>query len=382
MNTEKVDIGIVGSGFIAHGLGLSLQEHPRYNLSKILTRRKISDIKPLSIDKEKYTNSLDELINNSKLIIECTGDPIYATDVIKKILDEQIPVVTMDSELQITSGSWLSRKGLISEAEGDQPGSIAVLYEDALSMGFNPLVLGNIKGFLNHNPTKEDMNFWSKKNGISLVQVTSFTDGTKIQIEQVLVANGLGAEITTRGMVGTVCDNYQDGAKQLAETADKSNIVISDYVLSQKSPAGVFIAAKHQELQSSYLKYYKMGDGPYYVLTRPFHLCHLEVLKTVNRILNSKNVLLDNSLNPRFSVATVSKRLIKKGEVLKRGIGSFDVRGEAIKISELPSHVPIGLIFDVITKRDIEPGEIISFDDIEIPESTALIAWKETILNK
>lgn len=264
----------------------------------------------------------------------------------------------------------------------DQPGSIAVLYEDALSMGFNPLVLGNIKGFLNHNPTKEDMNFWSKKNGISLAQVTSFTDGTKIQVEQVLVANGLGAEITTRGMVGTVCDNYQDGAKQLAETADKSNIVISDYVLSPKSPAGVFIAAKHQELQSSYLKYYKMGDGPYYVLTRPFHLCHLEVLKTVNRILNSKNVLLDNSLNPRFSVATVSKRLIKKGEVLKRGIGSFDVRGEAIKISEFPSHVPIGLIFDVITKRDIEPGEIISFDDIEIPESTALIAWKETILNK
>ena len=40
-------------------------------------------------------------------------------------------------------------------------------------MGFFPLVYGNIKGFLNYNPTMEDMKFWSKKNGISLNQVTS-----------------------------------------------------------------------------------------------------------------------------------------------------------------------------------------------------------------
>jgi len=88
----------------------------------------------------------------------------------------------MDSKLQITSGSWLAKKGLITEAEGGQPGSIAALYKEVLSMGFEPLVLGNINGFLNHNPTEEGMVYWESSQGISLEQVTSFTDGTKIQI--------------------------------------------------------------------------------------------------------------------------------------------------------------------------------------------------------
>ncbi|PIU23053.1 MAG: NAD(P)-dependent oxidoreductase, partial [Chloroflexi bacterium CG08_land_8_20_14_0_20_45_12] len=80
----------------------------------------------------------------------CSGDPVYATKVLSEVIVAGIPVITMDSELQITTGSWLSKKGLITEAEGDQPGSIAVLYKDVLAMGFEPLVLGNIKGFLNH----------------------------------------------------------------------------------------------------------------------------------------------------------------------------------------------------------------------------------------
>ena len=30
-------------------------------------------------------------------------------------------------------------------------------------------------------------------------------------------------------------------------------------------------------------------------------------------------------------------------------------------------------------KRGVESGQIITFDDIEIPESQALIAWQETV---
>ena len=45
-----------------------------------------------------------------------------------------------------------------------------------------------MKGFLNHHPTPGEMRYWAKRQGISLRQVTSFTDGTKIQIEQAFVA--------------------------------------------------------------------------------------------------------------------------------------------------------------------------------------------------
>ena len=376
---SEVKIGIVGTGFIARGLSYSLSRDESLHLSRVLTRRKTESVRDLALGNGRVTNSTKELIDNSDLVVECSGDAVYGTKVLSEVMDAGIPVVTMNSELQITSGSWLSKKGLITEAEGDQPGSIAALYKDVLAMGFEPLVLGNIKGFLKHNPTEDEMKHWAGINGISLEQVTSFTDGTKIQVEQTVVANGLGAQIVQRGLIGVECTNYQDGARILAQKADSLGIVISDYVLSPGSPAGVFVTAKHDLEQASYLKYYKIGDGPYYVLTRPFHLCHLEISKTIRRVLRGEGVLLNNSENPRISVATVAKRKLMPGEIVKRGVGSFVVRGEAVEIAENPQHVPIGLVFDVVLKRKVESGQIITFDDVEIPESQALVAWQETI---
>jgi predicted homoserine dehydrogenase-like protein len=88
-----------------------------------------------------------------------------------------------------------------AEAEGDQPGSLAALHENVRLMGFRPLVLGNIKRFLDKNPAEAEMMHWSAKQRLSLHQTVSFTDGTKLQIEQVLVANGLGADIATACMI-------------------------------------------------------------------------------------------------------------------------------------------------------------------------------------
>lgn len=372
-------VGIVGTGYIARGLTYALRNDGSLEVSKVLTRRNPEQVKDLGVKRRQITTSPHELIDNSDIIVECSGDPVYATAVVSEAMDAGIKIVTMDSELQITSGSWLAKKGLITEAEGDQPGSIAALHREVLAMGFEPVVLGNIKGFLNHSPTKDEMRYWASRQGISLDQVTSFTDGTKIQIEQTLVANGLGASIAQQGMLGIECVDYQDGAKRLAERADALGVKISDYVLSPKSPAGVFITAKHKAEQAPYLRYYKLGEGPYYVLTRPFHLCHLEISKTIRQVLRGEGVLLNNGENPQISVATIAKRRLMPGEIVKRGIGSFMVRGEAIKIAENPQHVPIGLVFDVVLKRYVEPGQVITFDDIEISESQALVAWQETI---
>lgn len=375
---KETRVGVIGTGYIARGLIYALRNDDSLDVSRVLTRRKPEQIKDLAIEQRQITNSPEELIDNSDIIVECSGDPVYATAVVSKAMDARLKIVTMDSELQITSGSWLSQKGLITEAEGDQPGSIAALYKEVVAMGFEPVVLGNIKGFLNHTPNKDEMNYWATRQGISLDQVTSFTDGTKIQIEQTLVANGLGVSIAQQGMLGIECIDYQDGARRMAEKADALGIKISDYVLSPKSPAGVFITARHEAEQAPFLRYYKLGEGPYYVLTRSFHLCHLEISKTIRQVLRGEGVLLNNGVNPQISVATIAKRRLIPGEIVKRGIGSFVVRGEVVKIAENPQHVPIGLVFDGVLKRYVEPGQIITFDDIEIPESQALTAWKKT----
>ena len=375
---RRYNIGIIGSGFIASGLAKLLTQHEDYNISGILTRSDVSKRSDFT-QNTLLTNSLDDLIESSDLIVECSGDAIYATETIDRILKASIPVVTMNSEFHITTGSYFVDKGVITEAEGDQPGVQAILHEEAVEMGFKPLVYANIKGFLNENPTREEMTYWGNRSNLSLEMVTSFTDGTKVEIEQVLVANGLGAGLIQEGLVKLSDDDMLHGGTILADKAKELGYPVSDYLLSAKLPAGVFLIVEHDEDQQDSLRYYKLGEGPYYVLERTYHLCHLEIIKTIKRVLHGGGVLLNNSKNPKFSVAAIAKRDLKPGEKIQKGIGSFDVRGTAINIANDLSHVPIGLLANATMKKEVKEGDRVSFDDIEIPESLALDIWKKII---
>jgi predicted homoserine dehydrogenase-like protein len=154
---------------------------------------------------------------------------------------------------------------------------------------------------------------------------------------------------------------------------------VSDYLLSATLPAGVFLLVEHDEDQQDSLRYYKLGQGPYYVLERTYHLCHLEIIKTIKRVLSGGGVLLDNSASPKFSVAAVAKRDLLVGESIEKGIGSFTVRGTAIEIKNHPNHVPIGLLANAKLKRPIKEGKQICFDDVELPKSLAVDVWKKII---
>lgn len=377
---KKYRIGIIGTGFIARGLMLALKYHPELEISGIVTRRKKEGIENFPVDTALLTNDIEEVIKKSDLIVECSGDVIHGTEMIEKVFAAGLPVVTMNSELQIVTGSALSKKGVLVEAEGDQPGSLAALDREVREMGFEPIVYGNIKRFLNLHPTPDEMEYWSKRQGISLTQVTAFTDGTKVQVEQALVANALGATIACRNLSGIPCKDLEDGAQRLAEIADGIGTPISDYVLSSTAPAGVFIVAKHQEEQKPYLEYLKLGAGPYYVILRPYHLCHLEIPRTLMNVLNGHNdYKFNNGQHPTIQVVAVAKRTIEKGEFVKRGLGSFDVRGEAVKIKNAPQGVPIGLLHEAKFIKTVPEGQIVSFADVELPKTRALELWRKTL---
>ena len=366
-------IGISGTGMIAHCLIRLFEQHFQdIQVSRVLTRRPLNSFTDFPLT-ERLTNSIDQLIDEADLIIECSGDVFHGTEVIERAFEAGLPVVTVNAELQVTTGSYLAGKGLLTEAEGDQPGSLAALHEEALMMGFKPLVYGNMKGYLNHNPTLEDMMFWSKRQGISIDQTTSFTDGTKVQIEQVIVGNGLGASITKQGLGGMASTNLTETGNVLGMMADRLGQPFVDYVIpSGYSAGGVFLVCRHDDNQQAALEYFKLGPGPYYTLVRPFHLCSLEVGKTVRRVLNGGGALLNNSTTPTLGVAAIAKRTMRPGELIERGIGGFQFRGEAVKLDENPHHVPIGLLRKTVLKRAIEPGQLITFDDVDILPSRAL----------
>lgn len=366
-------VGISGTGMISQALVRLLAKHyDDIQISRILTRRPIDSLGSFPLN-TALTQSLDELVDHSDLIIECSGDVCHGTVVIERAFAAGLKVITVNAELQVTTGSFLAGQGFLTEAEGDQPGSLAALHEEAIMMGFQPLVYGNMKGYLNHNPKPEDMAYWSKRQGISVDQTISFTDGTKVQIEQALVGNGLGATITRQGMDGPESLELMASGSQLGQVADAVGQPIVDYVLPKGySAGGVFVVGRHDEEQTQAIEYFKLGGGPYYTLLRPFHLCSLEVGKTLRRVINGGGVLLNNSTAPTLGVAAIAKVALKAGETIARGIGGYQVRGEVLLLSSNPEHVPIGMLNNAVLRRAVEPGQVITFDDVEIPQSRAL----------
>jgi predicted homoserine dehydrogenase-like protein len=378
--SAQVRVGLVGTGYIARGLAHMLRRSPHLQLSGVLTRRPLDDAE--GPWEGQVTHSVERLVGQSDVVVITTGDAVHGTEVAAAVLAAGLPVVTMDAELQVTSGSYLAGLGTVVEAQGDQPGSLALLAHEARQMGVTPLVYGNIKGFLNHNPTPAEMDYWARRQGISLTQVTSFTDGTKLQIEQALVANGLGATIARRGLLGPRTDTLPTGALQLAEAAAaRGGEPISDYVLPERGNPGVFLVATFTEELGEFLRYYKvrLGDSPYVLLERPFHLCNLEIPLTIDRLVRGDLVAFNNGPNPRASVAAVAKRDLAPGERIAPAIGGFQVRGEAVLIADEPEHVPIGLLDGAMVERPVAAGETVRLEHVDVPESLALRAWRSTL---
>ena len=381
LTADSPRIGIIGTGFVARHFLMELAHHKDFRLGRILSRRPLDTISDIP-QSEALTSSLNALIDESDLIFECTGDVLHATQTIDAIFRAGKPVVTLNPEFHVTTGSWFVGKGMLTEADGDQPGSLARLWEETVAMGFEPIVLGNMKGFLNRWPSREEMAYWSEKQGISLPMVTSFTDGTKLQVEQALVGNYFGAGIAQDELIGPEIDDLNEAAKILGDAATKAGRPITDYVLSRKLPHGVFIIARHKEEQVDALRYLKMGDGPYYTLIRNNIFVHLEVMRTIERLVTTGVPLLHNSSKPEIGVAAVAKRDLQPGKRIERGCGSFDMRGICVRIDEHLNHLPIGLAEKVHVKRRIDKDAIITFDDIEVPESMALSVWREIVAGR
>ncbi|TLD68894.1 NAD(P)-dependent oxidoreductase [Phragmitibacter flavus] len=355
------------------GLCLALRSSPDLLLTRVLTRRPVDSVG--SMAEYGLTNSLEEFLSSCDLVVECSGDIVHGSEVVNAAQLRGLPVVTMATEFHVTVGSYFADRGILTEAEGDQPGALALLHEEVVQMGFKPLVYGNMKGFLNHDPKDAEMDFWAEKNGISRSQVVSFTDGTKMQFEQALVANGLGAGIYQRAMIGPQNMELEAAGSFLGAKAKEFGGPISDYVLNGKLAPGVFIVGEHPTERPEVLRYLKLGDGPYYTLLRPYHLCHLEVPRTIRRILRGEPILLNNGSRPTVHVVAVAKRDLPAGHVIDTAIGGMDLRGEAVTIAETPDAVALGLLKKAQLKHSISKGQVVAFADVDIPDSLAKTAW-------
>ena len=113
-----------------------------------------------------------------------------------------------------------------------------------------------------------------------------------------------------------------------------------------------------------------MGDGPYYLLFRPFHLCSLEVPITAAQCA----LYGESSGHPRPALVSeclaVAKRDLKPGETLD-GIGENCYRGsiDMAAAARRERLLPLGLAKGCVLKRPVAKGAVIGYDDVESPRT-------------
>lgn len=332
-----------------------------------------------SQDKVVITNSVDVICEGEgiDLIIEVTGTIEFATEVILKAFENKKNVLSFNAEVEATFGPIIKHKAKqagvsYSLAEGDQPGVTLNLYRQVESMGFTPLICGNIKGLQdrNRNPTTQK-NFAAQWE-MTPEMVTSFADGTKISFEQACIANATGMKVAKRGMLGYYTDNHVDEIMDLYDVEKIKELGgIVDYVVGAKPGPGVFVFATiNDAFSQKYLKYVKMGDGPLYSFYIPYHLLFFEIGNSISRMIDFEDDILSAKEGLSVDVVATAKIDLKKGDVID-GLGGYKTYGlcENIAVSKREKLLPMGLAQGCKLNRQIKKNQVITYNDVDLPEN-------------
>jgi len=150
------------------------------------------------------------------------------------------------------------------------------------------------------------------------------------------------------------------------ETLWKKGMPLVDYILGAEPDGGVFaIGYCDNTYQKKMLRYYKMGEGPFYLFYRHYHLCHIEAMSSIAEACLYDKSLLKPLFGLRTNVFAYAKRNLLEGEKLD-GIGGYACYGliENCRPEGMPSGLPICLAEDVTLRRDIAKDEKILMSDV------------------
>ena len=119
--------------------------------------------------------------------------------------------------------------------------------------------------------------------------------------------------------------------------------------------------------------------GASFLLVKPYYLVYLEAARTLREVVAGRPPLITNSAAPSATIAAVAKRPLPRGHQIDTALGGFDLRGEAVEIAGLEAAVPITLLDGARLTRRLEPGEIVTEADVELPETLAHRLYREAV---
>lgn len=313
-------------------------------------------------------------------IVDATGSTEMGAKITMDAIDHKKHVVMMNVECDVTIGPILRRMAenagvVYSLAAGDEPASIMELYRFARAIGFEVVAAGKGKNNpLNHYATPATEQAKADARKMSARMLCEFVDGSKTAVEMAAVSNATGLVPDCRGMHGpksTVPEiNKVFIPKAEGGVLDKKGIV--DFGIGVHPGVFVVVTTDNERIKEGLVQR-DMGEGPYYTLYRPYHLCSIEVPLTVAQCV----IYRESSGHPLGRLSSeciaIAKRGLKKGERLD-GIGEFCYRGsiELAEVAKKEGLLPLGLAKDCVLKVDVPQDTVLTYDMVEAPSGSVL----------
>jgi len=393
---DNIRVGIIGIGSIGKGLVFQCQMTPGMEcvaIADIKMDRAIACAEWLERDYRivHTLEAMHETIHRGKIAVCEEGDLVARCDLADVLiestnaiaaggrfaitaLEHRKHLVMMNYEAGLIFGPYLSHlaqeQGMVyTSCDGDQPTVLRHLINELEFMGFELVMAGNIKGYLDRYANPTTIIPEADKRNLDYRMCASYTDGTKLCIEMAVLANGLGLRTAVPGMYGPRANHVHDVFDLFdLDALWEGKRPFVDYILGAKPAGGVFaIGYTDNEYQQSTLAWFppQMGPGPFYLFYRPYHLGHFEAMACVAEAVLDGCSVLKPDFGFQTNVYAYAKRDLDKGERLD-GIGGYTCYGLIENCSENDDHpgIPICLAQSVILKRNVAKDEKIFTEDV------------------
>lgn len=328
-------------------------------------------------------DSLPAQVGMVDVVVDATGSPEAGGRIALQAIQEGKHIVSLNVESDVVAGPLLTRMArqagvVYTGSAGDEPGAVMELYDFALSMGVTPLVIGKGKNNpLNYSSNPDTAAEAAARHQMNPRMLASFQDGTKTMVEMTAMANATGFLPDCPGAHGPA--GGVNDLLRLYRTRQEGGILehygVVEYVNGVAPGVFLIYTTPHQELRQE-LAYLSQGEGPHYLLYRPYHLTSLETPRTILRaVLYGEGSILPAAGAPYADTVAVAKRDLKAGETLD-GIGGYTAYGTILTRTEAKAcnAFPMGLTSPgVKVLRDIPQGTILTWDMVQPDEDSVLL---------
>jgi predicted homoserine dehydrogenase-like protein len=307
-------------------------------------------------------------------VIETSGDVEFGAVVSLEALTHGKHLVLMNAEVDAAVGPVLKEYADRNDAvytytDGDEPGVAMNLFRFVASIGYKPVMLGQIKGFLNRYRNPDTQKEFAAKHGQKPAMVASFADGSKLALEATIMANATGFKPAKTGMYGHECKHVKDLLQHFGPK-DFTRGGLVDFALGAEPGTGAFVIGYNDDpVLKQYMAYFKFGDGPLYLFYTPYHLPHLQLPHSVARAVLFHDPTLTPLGAPVCDAVAYAKRDLKAGETLD-GMGGFTNYGlvDTYENSRAQDFLPMSLSVDCTLLRDVAKDAPLRYSDVKLPE--------------